>query len=392
MSVLYSQYGTGSTTTDSDIVANESYTGLSGAFQMIAESADNEHAIFEAVIGQDFAEAWNKINPAVVSESQLEAIQEASVKGIWSKVVEFVKKLGEKIMGIIKTLKDKIQMAFIKDGKELVKKYGKQVNTAYNQGKLSKMKFKYAKVKTSGVAGKTLEDAIGGSKLMTELNARFDQGQKTVYTISSSDDGDAYDASKGAGDEYKPYTTDQRTEILDAAFGSIVGGSTDSKNFEKDFDEAVFEDAEDIEGLDSTMLALIVSILEGNKGANKTLDSNEKATRKTIKEIETKAKKVESESFKKFSEKSVTKETARVNATAGKVITLCNIYSTVAGRYYGTLGNVIKKEFKQARAAFTKAATYNPKQSANEQVDFLTAVAEASDWEVDMLFDGVELA
>lgn len=386
MSVYYSQYGT-SNVTDSDIIANESYSGLAGAFQMIAESSDNEHAIFEAVIGGDFAEAYNRVNPAVVSESQLEAIQEATAKDIWGKVVEFVRKIGEKIMGIIKTLRDKIQMLFIKDGKQLVKKYQKQVNTAYNQGKLSKMKFKYATSKVD--SAKTLDQAIAGSKLLSELDDRFDRAAKDVHITGAADDGDKYDASAGVGEGYKPYTADQKTEILESALGAIVGGSTDSKSFDKDFDESVFADEDEKEGLDASLLATVISSLEGNKGALTTVDKNEKATRKTIKEIETKAKKVESESFKKFSEKSVSNETARFNATAGQVISLCSIYSTVAGKYYGALGTALKKDYKQCRAIFTKAATYNPKQSANEQVELLTAVEESSNYEVDEMFEAV---
>lgn len=46
---VYSQFATGSFDGES-IVANESYVGAIGAYQMMAESSMNEHAIFEHVL------------------------------------------------------------------------------------------------------------------------------------------------------------------------------------------------------------------------------------------------------------------------------------------------------------------------------------------------------
>ena len=53
---VYSQYAIGSTGGES-IGVNEDYVGALGAFQMMEETAINTHAIFEHVLGCDFAEA-----------------------------------------------------------------------------------------------------------------------------------------------------------------------------------------------------------------------------------------------------------------------------------------------------------------------------------------------
>ena len=94
----FSQYGVGGFS-GGTIAADESYIGALGAFQMMEESAQNERAVFEFVLGCDFAEAAT--NNGVMTESEFEAINEASNGGIFSKVVDFFKRMIEKIKGIL---------------------------------------------------------------------------------------------------------------------------------------------------------------------------------------------------------------------------------------------------------------------------------------------------
>jgi hypothetical protein len=388
---VYSHYASGSMTA-SDIVANESYSGIASAFQMIQESAENEHSIFESVIGQDFAEAYNKFNPAVVSESQLESIQESVAGGIWSKIIAFIHSIGEKILGIIKSLKDRIVMVFVRDGKELVKKYGKKVNANMNGGKLAKMKFKYAAPKDSLTKDKAFEDVISGSSVHAALNTRWDAAAKAVKLVDGAMN---TDQSHNAGDElpgdYKAYTAEQKTDFLENGLSQTIGGkSTTLKDYAKDFDTACFDEVKDVEGLKEDVLKRVIDVIQGSKEYLDKLDKNEAATKKSIKEMESKAKKAQDDASKALGEKDVKNHTVWINACAGQVSSLCSIYSTVAGRYYGSLGVAIKKDLKQSRSIFVKAATYNPKQSANEQVDLLVGVEEASDYEVDDMFDGAE--
>ena len=123
---VYSQFASGSFDGEA-IVANESYVGAIGAYQMMEESSMNQHAIFEHVLGCDFVEA--QANFGYVSESTYEAINEASGEGIFSKVIAFFKKMIEKIKGIIQNMINKVKAVFTKDGKKLVSKFEKTINT-----------------------------------------------------------------------------------------------------------------------------------------------------------------------------------------------------------------------------------------------------------------------
>ena len=69
----YSQYGANSFS--DNIVANESYDGIVGAYTAVEENAVNEHRIFESIIGRDFTEAY--VAAGALDESALEAVNEA---------------------------------------------------------------------------------------------------------------------------------------------------------------------------------------------------------------------------------------------------------------------------------------------------------------------------
>jgi len=385
---VYSQYG--SSIFDEEITANESYAGLSGAFKMITDSIQNEHAIFEAVIEQDFAEAYNKINSAIVSESQLEVIQESGIKTVWSKVVEFIKTVGEKILGIIKTLKDRIQAVFIRDGKQLVDKYKKQVYEAYNTGKLAKMTFKYVEP-AYRKDKKTLDDRLATSNLFVALNQLTKEKMTKVNPNRyDSKENPAYDPS-GKQTDLKPFTDEEKKDIFDDALNRIIGSNSDAKSFAKDFEEKFFGEVEEKEGLSKDLLDEIVKTLQTGKESLDQLDKEHKATSNKIKTLERDAKKVEKETLELLRSADAKLNTYKANVIASKVMALTSIWSNVSGRYYGALGAVIKKDLKQCRAIFVKAATYNHKKPANEQVELLEAVEQVSNYEVDEMFADAEM-
>ena len=395
---VYSQYGSGVMNADLDIIANESYSGLTGAFRIIDESYENEHAIFEAIIGQDFAEAYNKINPSLVSESQLEAIQESGIKNIWNKVVEFIKTVSAKILGMIKNLRDKIQSIFIRDGKELVKKYGDQARKNARSDKLTKMKYKYAAPKTT-YSNTKLEDKIDGSTLWGELKARIAVDAGTLLkSIPAPSDSAKYDSKTPIESEFfKPYTTDKKEEYLNNALTHTVGGSgtsTDAASYAKDFDTFLFEDVEEKENLTVDALNKCIDILQSSKNELKVIADNETATKKKIKLLNDAANKMLREMDTKSGKKDTDTEyfsrvDKKASIMASQVITLVSIYSNVATKYYSCLGVAFKKNLKQSRSIFIKAATYNAKKSVDEQVDLLTGIQESSDYEVDEMFDTV---
>lgn len=398
---VYTQYGTGGINSVTDIAVDESYSGFEGIFRMIEESSANEHAIFESIINQDFAEVYNSINPAIVSESQLEAIQEANVKAIWSKVVDFIENIGKKILGIIKNLRDKIQMVFIRDGKELVKKYESQVNTKLAKQGLTKMKYKYSKP-TGNYGNGTLESKLSTGDLYSFLNS-YTSVMDTLLkseikqSVGNKLGGASTDPAKFNADEnaeyikknpvFKPYTDEQKIEIYEEALGRLVDTSPlTAKEFAKEFDQYVFEEEKEEEGLNKSFLTAIMNSLTGGKKELETLKKHETSTNNSIKKMKSEAEKVERETNRAIGT-GATNLNTRTNMIASKVTTALGIYSKVSGAYYAALGASIKKDLKQCRSIFTKAATYNQKESVNDQAILLAAIGETSDYEVDEMFD-----
>lgn len=400
---VYSQYGMGTSSASSNIIADESYSGFEGAFRMIEESVQNEHAIFEAIIKQDFAEAYNRINPAIVSESQLVAIQEANGTGVWGKILDFIESIGAKIMGIIKTLMDKIQSVFIRDGKELVKKFEKQINAKMAQGKYTKMKFKYSKPKNEGISNDTLESKLTGV-LKTTLEDCSNLFSKAVEVKKLNDDslkhtgsmakfGSAEYNHTGTTTKIKPFTEDDKIDMLEKALGGLAGtGSSTIKEFNKDFDAYVFNDIEEIEGYSSALNTTIKENLTETKKNLDTLSKNKRSTESFIASLRKQTKDIQKKATDAMGkDKAYTNDVYKGNAVAGRVNTCLSIYSKVSANYYGALGSAIKKDLKQCRSIYVKAATYNQKQSVEDQAILMTAVRESSDYEVDEMFDSMVL-
>ena len=177
---VYSQYSNTVSGMGNTVVADESYVGAIGAYQMIEESEINSYNIFESVIGRDFAEAGNNIG--AITESDMEAINEASASGVWQNVVSFVQKIWEKIKGILNSIKTKIQGTLTKDGKALYKKYEKTINSKLNNGQLSDFKFKWKSPKhdISNAFGDTIKGFLSNSNctLYEEINANIKKAEK----------------------------------------------------------------------------------------------------------------------------------------------------------------------------------------------------------------------
>ena len=375
----YSQYGIGSF--EEAVEADLTYSGLAGAYRMVEENAINEHNIFEAVIGRDFMEAYAK--QGAVTESALEAVNEASMTEIWGKVVDFIKKIGEKILGIIQNLKNKIQSVFIRDGKELVKKYDKVINEKMNKGHLAKMKFKYAKFDNSNKAFGGVFAELQATELGKTIETKLNTSKAGSIENSTTTDA-GMDALRNM-DEYKPLTQEKKDEYRDAFYAHFVSGA-DAKSFAKDFDKAAFADAEEKEGFDSAIRTTCEDFLKNGGDSIKDLETDEKNCKKWIKERMDEAKKIQTEMNKAISNTKNAASAYKANGLAGQVISLCNVASAGTTAVIGAVGTAYKKQMKQCRSIYIKAATYGGKTEATD-IEFLTAVEEASNYEVDLMFE-----
>lgn len=359
-----------------EIIANENYVGGVGALQMTLESLQNDQAIFEAVLGMDFQEAV-----AVNEGVSMEVFNEASVSSFIEKIKEFVKKAWEKIKGLFQTFIIKFNNVVMRDNKSFVDKYKKQVSLK----DLSKMKYKWAEPKKelemievdkvqADVA--TLINEIVAAKDLNKINEVLDNGEK-----------------------------------LDELLTTLIGTSTDSKQFNKDMTEAVFEDVEEVEGLDSQRLAMIMSVLtdkkiianiekskkEVDKYFTKLLADITKTTNKVGKNFPSKSEDIKTYEIKIGGEEDSTHNGSYKAKDAGNEIAKLNtIYKAVSvsqvavNKYIGRFLEENKNHVKQCRRVFAQAASFNPK-AVKENAVFIEAVGDAAEYELNSLIESYEI-
>lgn len=399
---VYSQFATGGFDDDA-IAANESYVGAIGAYQMMEESSMNQNAIFNHVLGCDFVEA--QADHGFVSESTLEAVNEASEGGIFAKVVAFFQKLVEKIKGIINNMIKKIEAMFTKDGKKLVNKFKKDVQQKMNNGEFTdSFKYKWSKFNESKTPDKTatldpkffeVRAKVSGGNC--NINDLLNNAQKKFNSQDSmkSDARDtekdelqkAYDDAEKAEDHVlNPITSDALSDYKDAALTAWLGTSTSVSDFAKDADEEFFPDGEEEEeGLTNARLTSIISFLEND---SKTVSALNKSKSLTEKHIKNKWIKPAQDINKKMNNLSTKKSFRLVGAEArsisSNVITMGNALTACTTMIYAAWGAAFKKNYAQCRAVFIKAATYKKKSAKNEAA-LLEAVVDVSNYEVDQM-------
>lgn len=98
----------------------EGYCGSIGAAMAAIDGQMNDFALFEAALKYDFTEAM-----ALKEDADLEPLQEASLKGMVDKIIEFLKKLGSKIQALFTGIMAKLESYIKKDSKAFVEKYQK---------------------------------------------------------------------------------------------------------------------------------------------------------------------------------------------------------------------------------------------------------------------------
>lgn len=113
---------------DDDITVIENCNlHLGGAYDIVAESCDDDLAIVEAMHAYDIAEleAMKESGTSVGFEAT--PAMEAASKGVWAKIKEFFAKLKNKIIAFFNSVVQYID-AFVKSGSEFAKKYKDRLN------------------------------------------------------------------------------------------------------------------------------------------------------------------------------------------------------------------------------------------------------------------------
>lgn len=409
---VYSQFATGYDNGDF-LVANESYSGTADLYKVMEETSINTHSIFNHIIGCDFAEASTK--HGYMNESNLEAINEASLKGILGKVIEFFKKIGEKIKGIIKNAIAKLDGLFKKDTKQLFKKYEKTVQKKMNTGVYDdKFTYKWSKPK-NGLNIKDIVEHVFTTTLPDNIeNTDADIRGKNIHEIlayatrskEQSDIGkSSYDIGsdnaksriKQALDDYnkednttnKTLSSDElkdyKDKILSEYIKQLGGSSSDSESFAKDIDEAFFEDEDTKEGFTSIDLSYVKDVLENSDKHIRTLEKEKKNVDKRINEIIKDAQKLQKEMDRLSGKGGYNVFSQMTRVISSIVISMGNVCTSCTTMLFNGFMGAVKKDIKQSRSVFIKAATYNKKNSANEST-LLEMYEQISNDEVDEIF------
>jgi len=361
VSVFYSGNRTGLGNYDGeDIVANENYFGEFGSFQMVVEGCQNDQAVFDAVISQDFAEV-----AAMHENMEFEAVTEAGVSSFVDKIKEFVKKAWAKIKGLLKSFVDKFTGIIIRDNKKFVEKYKKQVLQKTN---LHKMKYKWAEPADRS------------------FNIEVDKRLAAAVAVIDSTKTDVFKDSETELDSVMKEVSS--SDFMEKLYAKTVGegSSITASEFSKQMHEKAFAEEKEVEGLKDSDLNHIMSILTESS----TILKNVKSYEKKVDEAFSKALK-DTDKLKadlKFKDEESSKADRLTMKRCNVYYKLMSAQQTVANKTSAGLIDACKFHIKQCRRVFQQAVTFN--KSVNEEAELLQAVGEAAEFEIESSFASYE--
>lgn len=357
------------------VEAAEGYDHDYAGMQSLIEGYQNDFALFKGAIYSDIRE--NAMIHEGASVEDVMALQEGAISDFFNKIKEFFKKLWAKIKAIFKGFIAKFDSMFMKSGKQLLKKYKKDIE----------MK-------------DTSELEVSFSKRKDNKEIKIDATDISVVVFNDSDPKKAlenFDADEEACTEAKRLFR-----------GLNISSMSD---FDKELHDHFFEDKEDVKW--SEIRNDVYDVLEKDelvKNTKKSSDNIDKTMAEIIKQIN----KAESDYVKDFKDdkthsgiyraysatkiddKSTVDAGSKINGTSVKVKyngeadaeshqkkqAYLNLLSKRASAIQtavnkATAGVVREAKFhaSQCRAALAKAVAYRPKNEAAGLDTFADAVA-----------------
>ena len=227
-----------------EIPANEAYDAAFGCAHIMADNQTNDMALFESAIYSD-------MNEIMSLQEGTQVVNENAFSNVIKKIVEMFKKLLAKIKGIFKAFLAKLAGAF-KNGKDLVKKYEKQI-------------IKYSNWKDLKIKG-IRKPRDGKDNIQSELASVFNFKLSTSYSL-----GDNYAteentlADPGLGDSLKTPkqikdadSDDIKLAMVKKAY--ISGPSiSDYKELDTEIKDYIYEDEDTLDGEDDIKTASFFS-------------------------------------------------------------------------------------------------------------------------------------
>lgn len=325
-----------------DIPMAEGYDFQTGTARALIESAQNDYAMFKAMLAVDSRECQIRQESAgYVTEGELTSLSEAAAGGIWSKIVALFKKLIAKIKSIFSNFIARITGLVAKD-KTLVKKYKKQILAKGSA--IDNMEVKFSEVIKDPLS---TEVSITANKIEDVAKNWDSDRDKMVKAFLKKDDINDWK-------EYyhKSFFKDQETDKLSKF--NLNGASL----------------VHYLETYDSRSKKIKDNLNKLTKSINSLINDAEK-------NVNTKADAVSHE------DPNTTTEVDNAN----KAYQAAVVYQECEQIKSKALLDEIAFDYKQHKAAFMKAVTVNP-DKLKEDAIYYDAVAEAAAQEVEDVISG----
>ena len=223
-----------------EIPANEAYDAAFGCAHILADCQANDMALFESTIYSDMQEV-------MAIQEGYEVVNENAFTNVLKKIAEMFKKLVAKIKGIFKAFIAKLEGMF-KNGKDLVKKYEKQILKYSN----------WKKFKIKGIRrpkGKATDVVSLINKVFDISNGSKNIGDMSRYTLTSASAASSWkvkvkDTEKTPEDITKADAEDIREALLKVY---MANKNYDYKDFSTEVSDEIYDDEDTIDGDDDSI-------------------------------------------------------------------------------------------------------------------------------------------
>lgn len=352
-----------------NIEADMSY-GVDSCGRMLMEAKQNDFALFTGIITNDI-ECCLTEDAAVV-----QAIEEASVKGIWDSIVSIFEKLIAKIKGLFQTFMAKLS-ANAKDTQKLYKKYNGTIRYKDLTG------FKMKARQFNADAYSKVSDFKGDELSVMVSKAGDVSGEGSETKI--------IDAVKGNFPEVIVSACDEKLSNMDEAFDKTCF----AEEKEMTFTGSEVADSDWIGGLLNTTAAdAIKNLKKANAEVEKALAKQLAEAKKRQKYANAAIKKgpIEDGEYKGMYADSKTNDMLNKNMTgdgperakttygtkedfekaskdAGNAVSVMSKYQTVLIAYNSARLDTIKKAITQAKKIFAGAAAYRASKKEEKKAE-----------------------
>lgn len=375
---MFYTIGTNRITGYEDLAVSEGYNGQIGAATLTLESIQNDMALFEALICSDFQEI--SLIKESASDEQIIALMEASTTGFIGKLKEVLKKVWEKIKGLIKSFVTNLMNVIIRDNKKFVEKYKSEVI----KKDLSKMKYRWSECKSG-------KDVVFGNNISPEkfniTGTDFDRLYNFNRLVNETDE---------ELDKIKQKILDGKAETTAELLG--IKNKVEMGEMLKEFKEQNYKDADEFEGLSSSLLTNIIEVLTNSKDIIKAFTKAEtdcnKVYNNRLKELNAAQSAVSKlapnggtiENIEKERIRSIPKDQVAHVSKALNVMYACiQAEQETVTKALSVLMETAKWKIKECRAVFARAAAYRP---VREDAEYMDALDDEAFHEVEELFEG----